>query len=80
MMSLLRWTNQSEIGTGDQPQNRQSATEGKRIVIEVKVQKIETVSPLANLLEHASFEQDGEVQALYREAAGFDQSQGKTVR
>ena len=29
---------------------------------------------------NASFEQDGEVQALYREAAGFDQSQGKTVR
>jgi hypothetical protein len=25
--------------------------QGKRIVIEVKVQKIETVSPLANLLE-----------------------------
>ena len=29
---------------------------------------------------NAFFEQDGEVQALYREAAGFDQSQGKTVR
>ncbi len=29
---------------------------------------------------NASFEKDGEVQALYREAAGFDQSQGKTVR
>ena len=25
MMSLLRWTNQSEIGAGDQPQDRQSA-------------------------------------------------------
>jgi hypothetical protein len=29
---------------------------------------------------NASFDQDGELQALYREATGFDQSQGKTVR
>ena len=29
---------------------------------------------------NGSFEQDGEVQALYWEATGFDQSQGKTMR